>query len=219
MVHLPFENRLEAGRLLAEALSERKVPPSGIVLGLTRGGVPTGFPIAARLRLPLDVIVVRKIGVPWQPELAMGAMAGSVRILDHGLIRHLGIYAEDVEETVAKEQVEMKRREDLYRAWRPALELHARSVIIVDDGLATGSTMLAAIRYVRSLHPANVTVAVPVGAREACSGIRGEVDELVCLAVPVNFHAVGQWYREFRAVSDTEVQALLKKSLASPTAA
>jgi putative phosphoribosyl transferase len=219
MVHVPFENRLEAGRLLAEELSERKISPGGIVIGLTRGGVPTGFPISARLRLALDVIVVRKIGVPWQPELAMGAMAGSVRIIDHALIRHVGIYAEDVEETATKEQAAIKRREELYRAGRPALELNGRSVIIVDDGLATGNTMLAAIRYVRSLHPANVTVAVPVGAKQACDRIREEVDEFVCLAIPEDFHAVGQWYEEFRAVSDSEVQALLRKSLASPTAA
>ena len=226
MVPLPFADRLEAGRLLAAELSLHKITQDAVVLALTRGGVPVGFAVADRLGLPLDVIVVRKIGVPWQPELAMGAIAGSVRILDNQLIRELGIYDEDVEGIVAREQAEMKRCEVLNRGWKPALELHGRSVILVDDGLATGSTMLAAARYVRSLKPAKVTIAIPVGFQQACGRLRKEADDLVCLAIPEHFVAVGEWYRDFQQVGDTEVQNLLaesrrrlRKNLASPAAA
>jgi predicted phosphoribosyltransferase len=171
-----------------------------------------GFAVADRLHLPLDIIVVRKIGVPWQPELAMGAIAGTTRVLDGRTIQELGIADEDVENIIAREQTEMKRREDLYREGKPALDLHGRSAILIDDGLATGSTMSAAVRHARSLKPAKVIVGVPVGSAEACHRLRKEVDELVCLAIPECFFAVGEWYRDFGQVSDSEVRNLLAES-------
>jgi putative phosphoribosyl transferase len=209
MVHLPFADRVEAGRLLAKELSTREVDRNAVVVALTRGGVPVGSAVAKRLHLPLDVIVARKLGVPWQPELAMGAVAGSARVLDDRMIGELGISHQEVEEIIAREQAEMRRREELYRGGKPALDLHGRSAILVDDGLATGSTMLAAIRHVRSLEPARVIVAVPVGSGGACKRLREEADDLVCPAMPEFFFAVGEWYREFPQVSDVEVQNLL----------
>lgn len=215
MVHLPFADRVEAGRVLAKELSSRKICPSNgteVVLALTRGGVPVGFAVADRLCIPLDVVVVRKLGVPWQPELAMGAIAGGVSILDEAMIRQLGISAGDIEETIANEQAELTRREELYRGAKPALELRGHTAILVDDGLATGSTMMAAVRHVRGLHPARVIVAVPVGSKDACDRLRREVDDLICLATPERFFAVGEWYRDFEQVSDGEVQHLLTES-------
>jgi predicted phosphoribosyltransferase len=226
MVHLPFADRLEAGRLLAADPALRKYNEGAIILALTRGGVPVGFALADRMHLPLDVIVVRKIGVPWQPEVAMGAIAGATRVLDDRMIQELGIADEEVEDIIAREQAEMTRRENLYRGGRPALDLHGRPAILIDDGLATGSTMLAAVRHARSLKPAKVIVGVPVGSTYACDHLRREVDELVCLAIPEYFFAVGEWYRDFQQVSDLEVQNLLAEScrrlrthLAAPAAA
>lgn len=211
MVHLPFADRVEAGRLLAQELSHHHLP-SAVVLGLARGGVPVGFAVADRLHLPLDVIVARKLGVPWQPELAMGAIAGTARILDGRMIRELGVCDEEVEEIVAREQAEMKRREELYRAGEPALDLHGQTAILVDDGLATGNTMMAAVRHARSLHAAGVVIAIPVGSRQACDRLRKEADDFVCLAIPELFFAVGEWYRDFAQVSDREVQNLLERN-------
>jgi putative phosphoribosyl transferase len=209
VIHLPFANRLEAGRLLAEKLSLHKRRGNAVVLGLPRGGVPVGCAVAERLHLPLDVVVVRKIGVPWQPELAMGAIAGQVRILDEELIQELGIGNEEIDLVVSREQAEIQRREKLYRVGLPPVELEGRSAILIDDGLAMGSTMLAAVRYVRSLHPAHVTIAVPVGSEQACTRLKREADEFVCLVVPGRFFGVGRWYRDFGEVSDIEVQTLL----------
>jgi len=211
MIHLPFADRVEAGRLLAKELSH-KVTPNAVILALTRGGVPIGFAVADRLHLPLDVVVVRKLGVPWQPELAMGAIAGTARILDEHMIRELRISDEDVEEIAAREEEEMKRRDDLYRGGKPALDLHGKSAVLIDDGLATGSTMTAAVRHARNLHAASVTVAVPVGSEDACARMRKLADDLVCLATPEVFLAVGEWYRDFRQVGDGEVQTLLAES-------
>ncbi len=212
MVHLPFADRVEAGRLLARELALREFDPGSVVLALARGGVPVGFAVADRLHLPLDVIVARKIGVPWQPELAMGAIAGSARILDQRMIRELGISDKDVEEIIAREQAEMVRREDLYRGGKPALDLRGQTAILVDDGLATGSTMLAAVHHAHALRAAHVVVAVPIGSAQACGRVRRDADELVCLATPEIFYAVGEWYRDFQQVSDTEVQHLLEES-------
>ncbi len=211
MVHLPFADRVEAGRLLAKDRVEHHLR-SAVVLGLARGGVPVGFAVADRLHLPLDVIVARKFGVPWQPELAMGAIAGTARVLDGPMIRELGISDEEVEEIVAREQAEMKRREELYRAGEPALDLHGQTAILVDDGLATGNTMMAAVRHARSLKAAEVVIAVPVGSRQACDRLDKETDDLVCPAIPEFFFAVGEWYREFPQVSDAEVQNLLEQN-------
>ena len=212
MVHLPFEDRIEAGRALADELAARRLGEHVIILALTRGGVPVGFSVADRLRLPLEVVVARKIGVPWQPELAMGAIAGSVLILDEPMIRQLQLSDEDVEAVVAREQEEMKRREELYRGGRPALDLEGKTVVIVDDGLATGSTMTAAARYVRELRPCRVIIGVPVGSGEACLRLRNEADDVVCVATPERFFAVGEWYRSFRQVSDSEVARLLSEN-------
>lgn len=213
MVQLPFADRLEAGRLLADQLSFHKVPGDAVVLALPRGGVPVGFAITERLHFPLDVLIARKLGVPWQPELAMGAIAGSVRVLDEQLIQEFGIDHKEVDLIVGREQAEIKRREELYRGGRPPIELRGRSVVLVDDGLAMGSTMTAAARYVQTLNPAAVVIAVPVGSRQACVRLTREADDVVCLAAPEPFFAVGRWYRDFHQVTDAEVQNLLAESL------
>jgi putative phosphoribosyl transferase len=212
MVHLPYADRLEAGRLLADELSQRKIGRDAVVLALTRGGAPVGFAVADRLHVPLDVVVARKLGVPWQPELAMGAVAGAARILDSRMIQELGVPYEDVEEIVAREQAEMRRREELYRGGRPALNLKGQTAILIDDGLATGSTMLAAARHARSFEPAKVVVAVPVGSAEACERLRKEENDVVCLATPQFFYAVGEWYHDFAQTDDAEVRQLLAES-------
>ena len=209
MVNPPFADRFEAGRVLAERLCFHKVSGKAVVLALPRGGVPVGYAIAKRLDLPLDVVVARKLGVPWQPELAMGAIAGPVSVLDEPLIQALGIDQRAIDEIVSRERTEARRREQLYRRGRPPLELRGRSVILVDDGMAMGSTMTAAARYVRSLKPTAVMAAVPAGSRQACMRLMGEVDDLVCLTAPEPFRAVGEWYRDFHEVSDAEVQTLL----------
>lgn len=212
MVHLPFADRLEAGRLLASELARRNVPADAVVVALTRGGVPVGSSVADRLHLQLDVLAARKIGVPWQPEIAMGAVAGQERILQAPFIRRLGLYDDDVEELVAKEQSELRQRDRLYRGKHEPIEIAGRSVVLVDDGLATGSTMLAAVHAVRKSKPEKLIVAVPVASPDAADRLRTEVDELVCLAVPELFFAVGEWYRDFPQVEDHEVQAQLAES-------
>lgn len=211
-MNLPFQDRSHAGCLLGAELVTRKFGANTIVLALTRGGVPVGAKVAEALNAPLDVIVVRKLGVPWQPELAMGAIAGETRILDRYLINELHISERTVEDVTARENRELKRREHLYRADLPAHSLYRRTVILVDDGLATGSTMVAAARHVRSLRPQRLVVAVPVGSSEACSRLRKEADECICLALPEPFFSVGEWYLDFRQVSDAEVQKYLKHS-------
>ncbi len=211
--HLPFRDRVEAGQLLAAELASHKLPTNVIVLALPRGGVPVGLEVAKVLHAPLDVVVVRKLGVPWQPELAMGAIAGrSAQVLDHDLIAELRISQEDIDAALKKERAEVERREKLYRSGRPGLDLHSRTVLLVDDGLATGSTMLVAVRYVRTFKPAKTMIAVPVGSAEACERLKKEVDDFVCLASPEYFMAVGEWFEDFRQVSDAEVQQLLEQS-------
>ena len=212
MLELPFRDRAEAGRLLGAQLAGHNLPKESIILALPRGGVPVGFEVARALGLPLDVIVVRKLGVPWQPELAMGAIAsGGVRVLDQQLIHMHGISQEDVEVVAQREEQEAARREQLYRAGRPVLDLRNRTVILVDDGLATGSTMRAAVMCVKSLQPSAVIVAVPVASRRACAHLRDVADDCVCLAIPDAFGAVGEWYWDFRQTSDAEVRELLKR--------
>ena len=216
MIDLPFPDRIEAGRRLGVGLARRKFKEPPAVLALPRGGVPVGVMVAEQLNAPLDVIVVRKLGVPWQPELAMGAIAGETRIMDQDLIRDLGVSAEEVEAVIARETAERKRRERLFRSGRPPVELAGRSVVLVDDGLATGSSMLAAARHARAMQPAEVIVAVPVAAPDACDRLAPEVDECVCLATPRVFYSVGQFYADFRQVSDREVQELLSRSRRHP---
>jgi putative phosphoribosyl transferase len=209
MVHLPFADRLEAGRLLAAELSFRKLTENAVVRALTRGGVPVGFAVADRLRLPLEAISARKLGVPWQPELAMGAITSTTRILDERMIKHLGISVQEVEDIISREQAEITRQEELYRDGRAEVEFYGRPAILVDDGLATGSTMLAAIRYVRSLAPSRVVIGVPVGSKQACERLARQVDDFVCLATPDLFFAVGEWYTDFQQISDSEVKRIL----------
>lgn len=212
MLQLPFRDRTEAGRQLALELTRRDPGTNSIVLALPRGGVPIGLPVAEALGVPLDIIIVRKLGVPWQPELAMGALAGTTRILDHTLIDQFRISDSDIETVVARETKELKRRDELYRGSRPAPALTGRTVILVDDGLATGSTMLAAVRHVRAAHPQKVIVAVPVASAQACGRFRKEADECVCLATPEPFFAVGEWYTDFRQITDSEVQEILSRA-------
>ena len=213
MVQLPFADRDEAGRLLGAALANRKLPLNTIVLALPRGGVPVGLAIADAFRAPLDVVVVRKLGVPWQPELAMGAIAGgSVRVLDEQLIRELHISRQEVDAVASRERTEVERREKLYRSGRPAPDLRGRTVLLVDDGLATGASMVVAARYVRTAKPGKLIIAVPVASVQACHRLENECDECLCLATPEPFVAVGEWYIDFRQVSDAEVQYLLEPS-------
>lgn len=212
MMELPFQNRAEAGYLLGAELAARNLGKDIVVLALPRGGVPVGAEVADALGAQLDISVVRKLGVPWQPEFAMGAIVGSTRILDDQIVRDLRISREAVEAVIARETEEMKRREKLYRSGLPAHNLRGRTVILVDDGLATGSTMAAAARHVRSLGPQTLIIAVPVASSEACRRLRKEADGCVCLAVPEPFYAVGQWYKDFREVTDAEVQEILRHS-------
>lgn len=211
MIHLPFADRMEAGALLGLELSRRIEGPA-VVLALARGGVPVGFAIAEELDFPLDVIVVRKLGVPWQEELAMGAIAGMARVLNEPMVAELGITGEEVEKTIVREQAELQRREALYRGTLAALPVRGQTVILVDDGLATGSSMQAAIQHVKLMGAARVIVAVPVGSAEACGNLRQSVDDVICLATPEYFYAVGEWYKDFRQVSDKEVSDLLANS-------
>jgi len=213
VIQLPFADRAEAGRLLAAELDLLKLSANVIVLALPRGGLPIGLEVAKKLRAPLDVVIVRKLGVPWQPELAMGAIAsGSVQTLDHDLIRALGVSRAQIEAVIDKEKVELERREKLYRKGRPALDLRGRTALLVDDGLATGSTMLVAARYVRSLKPARTLIAVPVASVQACERLKTEADDCICLATPEPFVAVGQWFADFPQVTDSEVQRFLDAS-------
>lgn len=205
-----FADRAEAGRVLAEKLRVFRGREDVVVLALPRGGVPVAAEIAMDLRAPLDVFLVRKLGFPGHEEFALGAIAsGGVRVMNPSA--SLGTFTnEEIDAIAAREKRELSRREGLYRGERAAPEILGKTVILVDDGLATGSTMLAAVRALRLLGPARVVVAVPVGSREACDLVREEADELVCPFAPELFRAVGEWYRNFSQTTDDEVQALLK---------
>jgi putative phosphoribosyl transferase len=182
------------------------------VLGLPRGGVPVAFEVAKALAAPLDVFIVRKLGVPGQEELAMGATAtGNVRVLNEGLIRDLAISEETIASVAAKEERELQRREQLYRGDRMPLRISGKNVILVDDGLATGSTMRAAVLALRRLGPARIIVAVPVAAGSSCEEFKDEVDEIVCATTPEPFYSVGQWYERFSQTTDEEVQDFLRR--------
>jgi len=212
---MPFRNRADAGRQLAAKLIAYADDPTVMVLGLPRGGVPVAYEVAVALRAPLDVFVVRKLGVPGHRELAMGAVAsGGVRVLNHEVIEALGITPATIEAVAASELRELIRQERLYRGDAPSPSFRGRQVIIVDDGLATGSTMLAAVRAIRQNEPAKIVVAVPVGAEETCDRLSYETDELACLLTPPLFHAVSLWYEEFSQTSDEEVRSLLEAAAA-----
>jgi putative phosphoribosyl transferase len=208
-----FRDRAHAGKVLARALSRYAGRDDVIVLALPRGGVPVAAELARALGAQLDVFVVRKLGLPGHEELAMGAVApGGVLVLDDRLVRGLGIPDEVLRETVEKELRELERREAAYRAGRPPLDLEGKTVILVDDGLATGATMRAAALALRKYKPARVVVAVPVASAETCDEFRADVDEIVCALTPSPFHAVGLWYDDFSQTSDEEVRELLRDS-------
>jgi len=208
-----FENRAEAGRALAAALAAWRGAPDTVVLGLPRGGVPVAHEIASALGLPLDVLLVRKLGLPWQPELAMGAIAsGGAVVVNDEVVRHLPAGSHEFEAVRAREQRELERREREFRGNRPPLDMHGRTGILVDDGLATGATMEAAVLSLRSLGAKRVVVAVPVASVEARDRVAAIADEIVCLAAPEWFSAVGQWYRDFDQTEDAEVRELLARA-------
>jgi putative phosphoribosyl transferase len=207
-----FADRRDAGAALADRLAAFAGRPDVVVLALPRGGVPVAHEVARRLGVPLDVFLVRKLGLPGQPELAMGAIAsGGVRVLNDDLVGWFGLPQSIIDEAAAREQIELDRRERAYRGDRPAIELGGRTVIIVDDGLATGSSMKAAVQAVRAQQPARVIVAVPVGAPETCQAFEKIADEIVCVLMPKPFSAVGLWYRDFSQTTDGEVRSLLNE--------
>jgi putative phosphoribosyl transferase len=208
-----FRDRIEAGRLLAEKLIRYAHQPNVIVLGLPRGGVPVAFEVAKVLRLPLDVFVVRKLGTPGTTELAMGAIAtGGVRVLNQEVVGGLGIASEIVDAVTTDEAKELKRRELAYRGSHCVPEVRGKTVILIDDGIATGSTARAAIRALKVQHPARLIVAVPVASNSAYRDLRPDVDELVALMTPEEFYGVGQWYEDFRQTSDINVTDLLRQA-------
>ena len=208
-----FRDRAEAGRVLADRLAAYANYPDAMVLALPRGGVAVAFEIAAALNLPLDIFVVRKLGLPGHEEFAMGAVAsGGARVLNQDLIRQLSLSNEIIEHIVAREQRELERRERTYRGQRPVLDVRDRTIIIVDDGLATGSSMRAAIAALRQKRPTKLIVAVPVGARLTCSELEALADEVICLETPENFSAVGLCYKDFSQVTDEDVKYLLERN-------
>ncbi|WP_088891825.1 phosphoribosyltransferase [Leptolyngbya ohadii] len=207
----PFQDRRDAGQQLARQLIEYADRPDAIVLGLPRGGVPIAYEIATALHLPLDICLVRKLGVPGQEELAMGAIApGNVIVLNRDVIRSLQISKDALDSVALKEQQELNRRDRAYRGDRPFPELRNRTVILVDDGIATGSTIRAAIATVRAAEPRAIIVAVPIAASETVKDLQAMVDRVVCLLMPEPLHAIGQWYEDFGQTSDEEVQGLLR---------
>jgi putative phosphoribosyl transferase len=208
-----FSNRAEAGRQLAEKLEKYARLDDVIVLGLPRGGVPVAYEVAKRLHAPLDVFIVRKLGVPGFEELAAGAIAsGGVRVLNEDVVRAIPYASEAIEAVTAKEIGELQRREQAYREGRPAPELRDKIVILVDDGLATGATMRVAIKALRERGTAKIIVAVPVGPLETCEEVAKEADEAICLNMPPFFQAVGQYYQDFSQTSDADVRDLLTKA-------
>jgi len=205
-----FRDRVHAGRELAGLLAHYAHRPDVIVLGLPRGGMPVAAEVARALGVPFDVFLVRKLGVPGHEELAFGAIAqGGVQVLNNSLIADLDLPPSAVEHVAARERTELERRDELYRGGRPFPILHDRTVILIDDGLATGATMEAAVIALRRLDPARVVVAAPVGARETCDRLSRIGDEVVCAATPAPFDAVGLWYEDFSQTTDEEVRALL----------
>ena len=209
----PFTDRREAGRVLASRLKTYAGRDDVVVLALPRGGVPVAYEVASALGAPLDVFLVRKLGTPGHRELAMGAIAsGGVRVLNDDVVRWYGIPESAIESVAREEAAELERRERAYRDGRPAPDLTNRIVMLVDDGLATGSTMRAGAHAVRLHRPSRVVVAVPVGARQTCSEIATVADEVTCARMPEPFSAVGQWYLNFDQTDDDEVRDLLQKS-------
>lgn len=208
-----FANRVEAGRHLARKLQKYAGRKDLIVLGIPRGGVPVAFEVANALGAPLDIFLSRKLGVPGQEELAFGALAtGGIRILDRDLVLELGISEEEINRVTRTVQAELERRERVYRENRPPLRLEGKTALLIDDGIATGSSMRAAIEALRQTKPARVVVAVPVAPLRTCDRLRSEVDELICAYAPESFFAIGQFYEDFSQISDEEVTELLRRA-------
>ena len=208
-----FRDRQDAGAQLAARLLRYADDPNVVVLGLPRGGVPVAYQVARSLQAPLDVFVVRKLGVPGHRELAMGAIAsGGVRVLNPDVVTALRISEPMIAAVDSQEQKELERQERAYRGDLPFPDLAGRIVIVVDDGLATGSTMRAAVKALRQMQPARIVVAVPVAAAETCRSLTADADEVVCMSTPESFHAVSMWYEEFSQTTDEEVQSLLESS-------
>ncbi len=213
----PFRDRTHAGQVLAEKLAPYAGRDDVIVLGLPRGGVPVAYKVARALGAPMDAFIVRKLGVPGQEELAMGAIAGGgVRVLNPEVVRLVGITPAQIEAVAEREGRELARRERLYRMDRPQPDLTDRIVILIDDGLATGATMRAAVAAVRQAHPAKIVVAVPVAPPETCQELAAEADEVVCALTPEPFYGVGLWYDQFEQTSDQEVRNLLARATDEP---
>lgn len=208
-----FTDRRDAGRVLARRLSAYKGQTDVIILALPRGGVPVAYEVALALNAPLDVFLVRKLGLPGREELAMGAIAsGGIRVLNNDIIRVLNVPEEVINIVAQRELLELQRREQLYRGDRPAPELHDRKVILIDDGLATGASMRAAVGGVRAQHPARTIIAVPVASQEMCDAFEFEVDEMVCAMTPDPFLGVSRWYEDFSQTTDEEVRLFLEEA-------
>jgi putative phosphoribosyl transferase len=208
-----FRDRFEAGRILGESLQSYAGRGDVLVLALPRGGVPVGFEVARRLGAPLDVFVVRKLGTPWHEELAMGAIAtGGVRVLNDEVVQAYSIPEPVIAEVIGREEQELARRERLFRGGRAPLRIVGKTVILVDDGLATGSTMRAALKALRQQAPARIVAGVPVGAPETCEEFQGEADEMICVRTPEPFFAVGQFYEDFSQTSDEEVREMMERA-------
>ncbi|MGD2050046.1 MAG: phosphoribosyltransferase [Chloroflexota bacterium] len=208
-----FDNRIDAGRKLAEALTDYQEDPNVIVLALPRGGVPVAHQVAESLDAPMDIFLVRKLGLPGHEELAMGAIAsGGVCVLNESVVAQLENPEVVIDEVVEKEQMELERREQAYRGDRPVPELEGRTVILVDDGLATGASMRAAVAGLRARNPQKIVVAVPTASPETCEQFENEVDEVVCAVTPQPFFGIGYWYDDFSQTTDEEVRHILEEA-------
>lgn len=208
-----YVDRIDAGRQLAAKLARYANREDVLVLGIPRGGVPVAFEVAQAIHAPLDILLVRKLGVPGERELAMGAIAsGGARILNRRLIYQLGVTEDQVAETIADQEAELQRREELYRGVRSGVPIQGKTIILVDDGIATGSSMLAGIEALRTLRPKKIVVAVPVAPMHADADFGGVADEFICLDQPEEFYGIGQFYKDFSQVDDLEVRALLERS-------
>src|SRR6266545_4579052 len=208
-----FTDRRHAGRILAQKLSAYTGQTDVIVLALPRGGVPVGYEVALALHAPLDIFLFRKLGLPGREELAIGAIAsGGIRVLNNDIIRVLGVPEEVINIVARNELQELQRREHNYRGDRPAPELHDRKVILIDDGLATGASMRAAVVGVRAQHPARIVIAVPAASPELCNAFQFEVDEMVCAMTPEPFYGLSRWYEDFSQTTDAEVRMFLEQA-------
>ena len=209
----PFKDRRDAGRKLAQKLSAYAGQQNGLILALPRGGVPVAYEVALALNIPLDIFIVRKLGVPGREELAFGAIAsGGIRVLNSDVVRMLSIPDEVINFVAKRELQELQRRESIYRGDHSSLEFRDHTVILIDDGLATGASMRAAVAGLRSQNPARVVIAVPAAAPETCEAFKAEVDEVICAITPELFYGVGRWYEDFSQVTDEEVRVLLEEA-------